>query len=233
MPDNGLLPRFLFSYPVSMPYKWTGVEMDDEVLAEYCKLIESIINHQEQAGEQDIPFSPEGKLLWDQWDRAYNTELDSSELHPRMKGALGKLQAYTARFALILEYLHAFQNCQIPSYIGVESLQKAIQLNCYYGSHFARVLESVTTAPLERQINLLVRWFKRRKKQHHTATTREALTNGAANIKNSQEAISLFLELKSRGFGTVRTFSETETSKTLQFTLAQQYWPKPEEGGNK
>jgi hypothetical protein len=234
MPDNGFAPRFLYCYPLPMPYKWTGVEMDDTVLKEYCQLIESIIDFQEKTEERDVPFSPEAKALWNVWDRTYNTALDQSELHPRMKGALGKLQAYTARFALILEYLHAFQYKQNPTCIGVESLQKAIQLSSYYGSHFARALESVTSAPLERQLNLLLRWFKfRRKKQYHTATTREALTNGAANIKNSQEAISLFLELKSRGFGSVRTVSETDTSKTLQFTLAQQYWPIPEEGEKK
>ena len=197
---DGFIERFLFQKPDPIRYKHTDEEISDEVRDAYEKIILSIYNSQKNTTQKILKFSPEAQELWKQWHIAFCDSMNDN-IPYYLLGMMGKLEAYTARFSLILEHLKcAYEGTEIMS-ISRESLEGAIKLSEYFKAHATLVLDSLTSSPLDKKIIKAFEWLKKQRSERPTklTTVRRFYTNHAGGVKDAREAYDMLEEMKSRG----------------------------------
>lgn len=211
MMDNGFIERLLFCFPASIPLIHTDSEIPDEVAKKYKELIQGIYLRQSESGLKVFEFTNGAKSLWKEWHTTYCEEMNVSPY----KGALAKLEAYTARFALILEFLWcAEENIPVEA-ITVTSLEGAIKLTNYFAANIKKVYGSFESSKIDLQIEKAVKWFK---KQHHgIASMRKFYTNRVAGVQNANEAYDILMEMRSRNLGRIEETSDGLSNKRQNF----------------
>lgn len=219
MKDNGFIERFVFCYPNPVPIAHSDFEIDDETKLAYQNLIMGIYNSQINSESKVFEFSPKAQALWNEWHISYCDKMNEPSCPYYMISALSKLEAYTAKFALILEYLKcAESNLEMES-ISEESLRGAILLNDYFAHNFIKVRSSFASSALDKKIQGVVMWLNN---NGYTAKSRQIYTNRVAGIKTADEVYDIFMEMKARGLGTLHQTADGK-QKTYSFILGTMY----------
>jgi hypothetical protein len=111
--EDGLLDRFLVSYPESVPSEWTDDEISDEARDGYAQLYEDLRELYMPVDEYGDPepvrihFAPSAKELLKSAVNDLRREMYSPGFPARLKGPWSKLEAYLARLCLILAMARA------------------------------------------------------------------------------------------------------------------------------
>lgn len=207
MKDNGFFERHLFCYPKPIPLLHTEEDIPDELAKKYRDLIQGIYISQSECELRVINFSQYAQTLWNNWHTSYCEEMNASNF----KGALSKLEGYTARFALILEFLWSASENKPVKEVSVRSLEGAILLNQYFVANIKKVYESFITTKIDKQIEKAVLWFKKQK--NGMATMRKFYTNRVAGVQNANEAFDILMEMRSRNLGRIEETNDGLSSK--------------------
>ncbi len=223
MRDNGFLDRILFSYPRKIKIKYTTEEIDEEITNEYNRIITQIYNSQQASEEKVLLFSTEAQLLWNDWNTEFSEKRNDDSLPYYFLNALSKLEAYTARFALNLEYLKCADAGIEVQCISIESLEGAIKLTNYFISNVQKVRDSFASSLVEKKIDKMVSWL--RKQKNGCAKARTVYTNRVAGLKSANEVYDIFCEMKAKGIGQIRMHEDVAggNQKTHIFTLNPEY----------
>jgi hypothetical protein len=111
--EDGLLDRFAFAYPDSMPSRWSENEISDEARGGYARLYAALRERHmptDEYGDPDpirIHFAPDAKAALVESINAHREEMEQPGFPARLKGPWSKLEAYLARFCLILAMARA------------------------------------------------------------------------------------------------------------------------------
>lgn len=106
--EDGLLDRFLFSYPESVPSRWTDDEITSEARASYKALYDGLRGlyvPEDDYGDPEpvrVAFSPDAKEVLVEAVNLHREEMEAVGFPVRLKGPWSKLEAYLARLSLIL-----------------------------------------------------------------------------------------------------------------------------------
>ncbi len=204
--QNGFFDRILTSFPDSIPQHYTTDELPDEIAFAYNDLVKAIF-------ELQPGFDPEGneepflmnltdaaRIEWEQWNRMHDDEMNSPDLSYHLRGVWSKLQAYMARFMLILQLTHDAANGLHSFEIHPRSVTDAARLIVYFKSHIRKVYKALFNSEMDRRIELAVEWIERKGGK---VSQRMLQANNVANCRTAQEVSELFTELEERGVGTM------------------------------
>jgi putative DNA primase/helicase len=142
--EDGLLDRFLFSYPDPIPSRWTDDEISPEAKAGYRKLYNDLrdlymeLDDHSDPNPQSVVFAPDAK---DVFIDAVNTNREQMELPGfpgRLKGPYSKLEACLAKFCLILAVARCKESKEAER-VEVRDVLQAVLLVDYFKTHARRV----------------------------------------------------------------------------------------------
>jgi len=146
---DGLIDRFIPVYPKPRVGRWSDDEISDSVRESYASTIGSLykLHH---ANDDEDPFpsrvgmTDEAKALFVAEYNRLHDELESPGFPQRLRPAWGKLEAYLARFALILAMARIVELDKhgqgwLVERVTREDMAGAIKLLAYFKNHVRRV----------------------------------------------------------------------------------------------
>lgn len=214
---NGMRERLLMVYPAPIRVRSTDTEVSREGQEKFDEIFMSIYNSQKDKEEIVIELSEEAKRIWKVWHIDYCDRQNDDNVPYYMRSFYSKMEANTARFALILEFIKQFSNGNTVEFISPESVSNAILLNEYFLSHADKAFESYHSTNEEKKVTRAVMWFKKQK--NGTAPIRKVYTNRVGGSTNYKEALDLLLEMRSRGLGRLVESTENMAGGPKGFTF--------------
>jgi hypothetical protein len=225
MQENGLIDRILFTYPEPAPIIHTDSELEEEIKLKYEKIVHFIYNAQVKAQPSVLKFSKSAKDIWQDWHIAYCEIMNNPSTPYYEVNCMAKLESYTLRFALILEFLNCAEESLSPTEISSESLSYAFDLNEYFLLNAIKVHGSFGITTLDKKVDAVFAWIK--KQENYTGNSRKIYTNRVAGLKNANEVFDVLMEMRNRRLGSFRHKNDggMESKKTsLDFVLAEKFW---------
>ncbi len=166
--ENGLAARLLLSMPPRRPRRWTDDEIDEAAERAWSALIERLLALQpdtDGAGDPTpkiLRFSPGGKALWVEFYDRHGDEM--AELTGDLAAAWSKLEAYCARFALLIHLVRVAEgdpSIERPDLADEESVRRAIQLTQWFSHEARRVYEMIGESDEARELRRMIEQIER------------------------------------------------------------------------
>jgi hypothetical protein len=136
--QDGLCARLLLASPEDRPVRWSDAVVSAGTIEGMEKLIEALLAMESGADAEGnpephpLPLTPVAKSVWVEYYDRHRGEI--VDLDEDLAAAWSKLEAYTARFALII------QLCRDPAAVAVDeqSMIAAIALSDWFGRGHVR-----------------------------------------------------------------------------------------------
>jgi hypothetical protein len=146
---DGLIDRFIPVYPKPQVGRWTDDEISDHVREEYASTLGSLYklrhaNDGEDPFPSKVAMTSEARGLFIAEYNRLHEELEAPGFPQRLRPAWGKLEAYLARFALMIAMTRIAElgnqgQSTVVERITREDMAGAIQLLAYFKNHVRRV----------------------------------------------------------------------------------------------
>ena len=143
--EDGLMDRFLFAYPEPVPYQWSDAEISEATRENYQRLYDRLRNLPMPEDEYGTPvpartsFSPDAKAVFVAALNEHHREMEILGFSTRLKGPWAKLEAYFARFCLILALSRIVDEEGAPERIECGDVLRAKVLLDYFKNQARRV----------------------------------------------------------------------------------------------
>lgn len=177
--QSGLVARLLLTWPTSPRKRWTDVEIPRAVQTALERVFERLLSLEmvmpgegglgidgtsgasREAGPGLVPLSAEALLLWRAFYDEFAVEQEGIESEEALAAAFAKLEAYAARFALILEHVEwaASKRKEPPTLIGPESMRAGIVLARWFAAEATRVYQLLAEDAREQKRARLISWI--------------------------------------------------------------------------
>lgn len=151
--EDGLLDRFLYSYPEPVRTVWSddGISAEAErgVLELYMSL-RSLEMDKDEYGEpvpKRVRFSPEAKSLFVELFNEHRSEMDAPGFPYQLRGPWAKLESYFARLILLLTMMRCVENAvpAVPEEVHTDDVLRASVLLSYFKSNARKVFTDTST----------------------------------------------------------------------------------------
>jgi hypothetical protein len=162
---SGLGARLLFAMPPRLPKRWSELEIHPDTEQAYHGTIDRLFEldfdreAQEEPSPHALQFSPDAKSLWiaffDWWAE------QQAAVEGELAAAFSKLEAYSARFALIhhcTTYAGRGESDLEP--IGRDSVQAGIAMARWFGEEARRVYATIGENTESRDMRRLVEFIQ-------------------------------------------------------------------------
>jgi len=146
---DGLIDRFIPVYPKPRVGRWSDDEISDHVREEYASTLGSLYklrhaNDDENPFPSKVAMTSEARGVFIAEYNRLHEELEAPGFPQRLRPAWGKLEAYLARFALIIAMTRIAElgnqgQSTVVERITREDMAGAIQLLAYFKNHVRRV----------------------------------------------------------------------------------------------
>lgn len=221
--SNGMRERILSVYPAPIKSKSSDVEVPEELQNQFEDLIISIYNFQKVQEFREFGLSEEAKKASKAWHIEFCESQNEESVPYFMRSFYSKMEAYTFRFALLLEFLHRFSDKKTIDEISEDSINKAILLTNYFISHAAKTFYSYYSSKEDKKIERALMWFSKQPSGY--APLRKVYTNRVAGCKDYNDAYNLLLEMNERGLGYIGETREGQEGgrKSRYFKLNSKY----------
>lgn len=199
--SDGFIDRILFSFPEPITDCWVEDSVSPVVLAAYKKLYDDLydLSADNVSGIQTKPlvldFSKEAKKGFINF-YSQNISDINSEVNPTLKSTFKKIEAYTARFALLLQLCHKPESLLVEA----QAVEGAAILGDYFKAHSRKVYAHLNGGKIDDRILKAVEIMR---SHGNEITLRECYTKGIVGCKSAASATKLFNDLKEAGYGTV------------------------------
>src|SRR5262249_2290631 len=121
---------------------------------------------------------------------------------------------YAARLALILHCLWLVNSYADETDLGVETVERVIQLIDYYKSHLRLVYGRLRQSPEESQVLEILDWIRK-----HGGQGRARELVNAAKVTPTDKAKRFLKELEERGYGRLEVREASNHRKVVWFIL--------------
>lgn len=171
--DDGLVDRFLFSFPV--PKKAAGENWDEvsrEAEAAWNRAVEHLLNKsmvEDRYGDekdlqpQGVWLSTDARAEWQTFTTAHAAEINGDNFPHHLFGVWSKLKGYCGRLALIVHQLREACGEDVGTEIDGGSMARAIRLVDYFKSHARKVHIVMATDGKTGDARKLVHWLGKEK----------------------------------------------------------------------
>ena len=171
--EDGFMARLLFCYPERMPRHYSEEGIPEPVADGWQRLALALWTRQlTEADGKPAPLvvclSPEAAREWSAWCQTHYAEQEADGFPESMEGPWGKLEAYTARLALILHLMHlAADPTRIIGRRPARSVPRVVtdaaRLVDYFKAHALRVYATMGGKCRDGgdDVRALVRWILR------------------------------------------------------------------------
>ncbi|WP_245228703.1 DUF3987 domain-containing protein [Pontixanthobacter sp. CEM42] len=165
-PDDGLIPRFLWTWPDKVPYRRPTQIADIGTIEGIYRKIEAIEWGQDGEGQPcavTLSLTPGAEDIFAAWEEA-NSEIDedSSGL---IKSTIGKMNGVLLRLALVAEYTEwALGQGNEPKEISAKSIEAAAAwIDDFAKPMAARVYGDASLPKSERDAAILARYIRKQR----------------------------------------------------------------------
>jgi hypothetical protein len=165
-PAGRLAACFLLAMPPQSPTVWSPEAIDGEAEAAFHELLRQLLELQlDDLKVERVPraltLSAEATAAWAEFYNARQAELAGAQ--GALSAALGRLEAYAARLALIDHVVRCIQKYQDDrTEIGLESMKAGITLCDWFAAETRRVYAKLIESAAERNAGELVTLIRRR-----------------------------------------------------------------------
>lgn len=218
--QDGLCARLLMAMPDARPVQWTEDVIAPEIehkIAEVFNLLLALEPAADADGNPEpfvLDMSPEAKALWVEYYNRHRGEL--AGLDDDLAAAWSKLEAYTARLALIFELsIWAAGDAAAGNQISEASMAAAIALTDWFGGEAKRVYGMMAEDRDQQQYRELVELIQRKGSR---ITARE-LCQSSRRHRPVEAAEAALDQLAKAGFGRW-TVTPTKTKQRREFILS-------------
>lgn len=164
--SDGFLDRILFSYPKEYPAvgeTWASIPEDvvgqwQDCLAQLCGL-EMDEDPQRGPLPRFVALTACGRVAWKQFTDELAAKRNSDSTPDYIRSALGKMNSYGARLALIIHFLRRVTGEVEVEDVDGESMDRAAQLVTYFEGHLLRVHAAMDADPRVTGALKLLRWI--------------------------------------------------------------------------
>ncbi len=200
--QDGLCARLLMAMPETRPVTWTDATVDADVEHQISVVFDRLLALEPATNEHGklepfpLDLTPEAKAVWVEYYNRHRAEL--VDFDDDLAAAWSKLEAYTARFALIFQLCDWVAGDDMAGHAVDElSMRAAIELSDWFGGEAKRVYGLFVESVEDREQRELLEWIHRKGGR---LTARE-LQQGSRRFDRSEEAGSALNDLASAGFG--------------------------------
>ncbi len=199
--EDGFASRLLMSYPIDIQKQWVDDGIGEEVIIPIRDLFEVLFKLRGEAlddssqprivrlnGEANKIFK---ELMNDHYSQAKKYGLDNN-----MAAAWAKMEAYTARLALIIHLIRFYSQEVSDIKVDDRSVLMAAGLIEYFKAHVARLYGMKNPAWMEKAKRIQA-WAKKHSKE--TVTPRDIIA--ARIVQNTEEARGCLDAMAEHGFG--------------------------------
>jgi hypothetical protein len=164
--QDGLCARLLLALPDPKPVRWSeaiiSAGTESAMLGMYNRLLalHPDADEEGQLVPRPLPLTPEGKQLW--VDRYNRHRAEQAELDDDLASAWSKLEAYTARFALLFQLCSWASQEASGDAIDETSVRAAIAVADWFGGEAQRVYGLLTESDEDRETRELVELIRRK-----------------------------------------------------------------------
>jgi hypothetical protein len=144
---DGFIDRFLFSYPDPVPKRYSEDGIPDAIADGWAELVDALWRRpmgpeDEGQGPGVVEFSAGAREAWRDWCEAHYREQEADDFPEALVGPWGKLEAYAARFCLLLHLMDLASDPTAPAdalpSIPRRIVDSAAELVAYFKSHARR-----------------------------------------------------------------------------------------------
>jgi hypothetical protein len=164
-PARGLAACFLLAMPPREPMLWSPAVVDSATEGAFNELLDRLFRLElvQCAGEwlpQVLDLTAEAAAAWAEFYNARDAEQADAE--GVLAAAIGRMEGYAARFALIDHVVRGIQGDGGPAGVGVESILAGITLCRWFTAETRRVYAKVFESADERNAADLVKLIRAR-----------------------------------------------------------------------
>lgn len=189
--QDGMCARMLLACPGDKPVRWSDATVSAATVASMEGLLDNLLAIEcgADADGKPEPFplslTPAAKTVWVTYYNRHREEL--AGLDEDLAAAWSKLEAYTARFALV------FQLVRDPDSQAVdeESVSAAIVLSDWFGGEARRVYGILKEDQEDSRVRQLVEWIRR----HGGEVSARDLMRGGPCCRTAEDADAMLQEL--------------------------------------
>jgi hypothetical protein len=236
--QDGLCARLLMVMPPPKLVKWSDATVDGATEAAVVDVYDKLLDL-EPAGDPEgkpepyaLMMAPGAKALWVTYYDRHRAEL--VDLDEDLAAAWTKLEAYTARLALIFQLVRSVSVKASDLTIDAESMRAAISMSDWFGREARRVYGVLVESDNDRDRRRLIEWIERK---GGSVTARE-VQQGHRQYRTAKDAKSSLEELTKAGCGTWESTPPGRrgqpTRRFVLSTVSIAYGStlKPKESGN-
>ncbi len=164
--QDGMCARLLMTMPTVGPVRWSEAVIDEEIELAMEQLYAKLLSLEPAAdGDGDpmplpLSFTPAAKRVWVDYFNRHRAEME--DLDDDLCSAWSKLEAYTARFALIFELVSWAAGNSSGDAVGEPAVRAAIVLSDWFGGEAKRVYGMFGETDEEREHRRLIEWIERK-----------------------------------------------------------------------
>ena len=213
--QDGLCARLLFAMPEPRKVVWTEATVNHDTEAAMGDVFDALFALEPAADENgsNAPFpldlTPEAKAAWITYFNRHRAEL--VDLDDDLAAAWSKLEAYAARFALIIQLATDAGSTAIDQV----SMEAGIELSDWFGNEARRVYGLFVEDTADQERRELLELIRRKGGR---VTPRE-LKQGSRKFKTVADAESALQELVAAGLGRWEVVP-TSTKQRREFVLS-------------
>jgi len=198
--DSGLAARLLLCMPPRKPKVWTDKVIPGGIYDIYRNTINNIYLdgntiYEHYKGPMQVFFSKAAKSLWQEWFNEWNQMLSRSQ--GEQAAALSKLEAYCARFALLIAAYEKQDSPTKQNEITKDQLERAIEIVGWFREEQERVYAMVRTPAEKTEQQKIVDFIRRQ--QGARITPRELMRSNKSRYPKSADAAKVLDGLAEKG----------------------------------
>ena len=221
--QNGFFDRILFSYPDSVPLHYSTDEISDSLASAYGDVVKTLFQLRPDIVENQIQvpslmhFTIPARHEWENWNHLHDSEMNNPNLPYYLLGAWSKLQAYMARFILIMQLTSNAVRGIDSREIYPESVLAAAQLLKYFKSHTRKVYDTMYNSEMDVKIGIALNWINR---HDGSASEKMMLNNKVGGCKSVAQVRELLQEMVDRQLGQLTSTKHSHGGRPkIVFTL--------------
>jgi hypothetical protein len=202
---DGFMDRILFSYPIEPPASgetWGCIPEECEEAWRDCLMrlwaLEMVDDPTRGLRPRFVRLTACGRAAWKKFTDALADKRNDNSTSGCIKSALGKMNSYGARLALIVHYLRLVSGEVENEDVDGESMERAAKLVSYFVGHLRRVHAEMDADPRIAAARKLLKWINAQDSRQFTRRDAHRALRGT--IKKVEDIDPLLSLLEKHGY---------------------------------